>query len=51
MQVPPRLSHIDLGEADVDLLMEKFVKHGMTKLGEHSNVTPEVSRQILVTAL
>ena len=51
MQVPTRLSHIDLGEADIDLLMEKLVQHGMTKLGEHSNVTPEVSRQILVTAL
>lgn len=51
MQVPTRLSHVDLGEADIDLLMEKLVQHGMTKLGEHSAVTPEVSRQILVTAL
>lgn len=51
MQVPTRLSHVDLGEADIDLLMEKLVRHGMTTLGEHSAVTPEVSRKILVAAL
>lgn len=51
MQVPTRLSQVDLGEADLDLLIEKLVGHGMLKLGEHGAVTPEVSREILVTAL
>tara|TARA_R110001583_G_scaffold45974_2_gene144467 strand:- start:791 stop:1948 length:1158 start_codon:yes stop_codon:yes gene_type:complete len=51
MQVPTRLSHVDLGEADIDLLIEKLTQHGMVKLGEHKAVTPDVSRQILMTAL
>ena len=51
MQVPTRLSHVDLGEADIDLLIEKLTQHGMVKLGEHGAITPEVSREILVTAL
>ena len=51
MQVPTRLSHVDLGAADIDLLIEKLTQHGMVKLGEHSAVTPDVSREILVTAL
>lgn len=51
MQVPTRLSQVDLGEADLDLLIEKLTQHGMLKLGEHGAVTPEVSREILVTAL
>jgi NADP-dependent alcohol dehydrogenase len=51
MQVPTRLSHVGLGAADIDLLIEKLTQHGMLKLGEHSNVTPDVSREILVTAL
>jgi NADP-dependent alcohol dehydrogenase len=51
MQVPTRLSHVDLGEADIDLLIEKLTQHGMVKLGEHGAVTPEVSREILMTAL
>jgi NADP-dependent alcohol dehydrogenase len=51
MQVPTRLSHVDLGEAEIDGLMEKLIQHGMVKLGEHGDITPEISRQILVTAL
>lgn len=51
MQVPTRLSHVDLAEADIDLLIEKLTQHGMVKLGEHGAITPEVSREILVTAL
>lgn len=51
MQVPTRLSHVDLGEADIDLLIEKLTQHGMVKLGEHKAVTPDVSREILMTAL
>ena len=51
MQVPIRLSHVDLAEADIDLLIEKLTKHGMVKLGEHSAITPDISREILHTAL
>ncbi|MFT5888712.1 MAG: NADP-dependent alcohol dehydrogenase [Zhongshania sp.] len=51
MEVPTRLSHVDLGEAQIDGLIEKLTKHGMVKLGEHKAVTPDVSRQILVAAL
>ena len=51
MQVPTRLSHVDLGEADIDLLIEKLTRHGMVKLGEHGTVTPDISREILITAL
>jgi NADP-dependent alcohol dehydrogenase len=51
MQVPTRLSQVDLGEADVDGLIEKLTQHGMVKLGEHGKITPEISREILMTAL
>jgi len=51
MKVPTRLSHVDLGEADIDLLIEKLTQHGMVKLGEHGAVTPDVSREILIAAL
>lgn len=51
MQVPTRLSHVDLAETDIDHLIEKLTQHGMVKLGEHRNITPDVSRKILSTAL
>lgn len=51
MQVPTCLSHVDLGAADIDLLIEKLTQHGMVKLGEHKAITPDISREILVTAL
>jgi NADP-dependent alcohol dehydrogenase len=51
MQVPTRLSQVNLGAADIDLLIEKLTQHGMLKLGEHGDVTPDVSREILTTAL
>jgi NADP-dependent alcohol dehydrogenase len=51
MEVPTRLSHVDLGEAQIDGLIESLAKHGMVKLGEHKAVTPDVSREILVAAL
>lgn len=51
MQVPTRLSQVDLGESDIEPLIEKLMQHGMVKLGEHKAVTPEVSREILVAAL
>lgn len=51
MQVPTRLSHVDLAEPQIDGLIDKLTQHGMVKLGEHKAVTPDVSREILVAAL
>jgi NADP-dependent alcohol dehydrogenase len=51
MQVLTRLSYVDLDAADIDLLIEKLTQHGMVKLGEHRAVIPDISREILVTAL
>ncbi len=51
MQVPVRLSQIDIGETDIDGLINKLSQHRMIKLGEHGAITPEVSRDILVAAL
>lgn len=48
MQVPTRLSHVDLGEAEIEGLIEKLIQHGMVKLGEHGAITPEISREILM---
>ncbi|MDO6610936.1 iron-containing alcohol dehydrogenase [Shewanella sp. 1_MG-2023] len=51
MQVPTRLSDIDVGEEQVDILVSALEKHGMTKLGEHGDIDLAVSREILTTAL
>lgn len=51
MQVPTRLSHVDLGEAAIDGLIAKLTQHGMVKLGEKKAITPEISREILIAAL
>ena len=51
MQVPTRLSQVDLGAEDIDGLIEKLTQHGMVKLGEHRAITPEMSREILTAAL
>lgn len=51
MQVPTRLSHVDLGEKDVETLVARLEKHGMLALGEHSDITLEVSRDILKMTL
>jgi len=51
MQVPTRLSEVDLGSKDIDLLIERLAQHGMTTLGEHSDITLAISREILIKAL
>jgi NADP-dependent alcohol dehydrogenase len=51
MQVPVRLSDVDLGSKDIDLLIDRLKQHGMTALGEHSDITIDVSREILTQAL
>ncbi|MDV7103313.1 iron-containing alcohol dehydrogenase [Vibrio sp. TH_r3] len=51
MKVPVRLSEVNLSESDIDGLIVNLEKHGMVKLGEHGDVTLDVSRKILQTAL
>ncbi len=51
MQVPTRLAEVNITASDIDGLVEKLASHGMTALGEHSDITIDVSRQILTEAL
>ncbi len=51
MQVPIRLSDVKLGITDIDVLIGNLAKHGMTKLGEHGDISLDVSREILMQAL
>jgi len=51
MGVPTRMSHVDLNSGHIDNLIANLTEHGMVKLGEQRAVTPEISRQILETAL
>lgn len=49
--IPTRLSSYDIDENGIDRIIASLEKHGMTALSEHGDVTPDVSRQILVAAL
>ena len=49
--IPTRLSAYGVGADAIDTLIEQLQAHGMTKLGEHGDITPEVSRRVLVAAL
>ena len=51
MEVPVTLTEAGITSGDIDNLIVKLEKHGMTALGERQNITLEVSRQILETAL
>ncbi len=51
MGIPTRLSAYDLGADAIDALIAQLEAHGMTKLGEHGDITPAVSRRILEAAL
>jgi len=51
MQVPTRLSHVNLGSKDIDLLIDLLQQHGMTALGEKDDITLAISREILTQAL
>ena len=46
-----RLSGYDLGSEAVDAVVKQLETHGMTSLGEHQDITPQVSRTILEAAL
>ena len=49
--VPTRLSAYGLGPADIDVLIRQLDTHRMTALGEHKDVTLDVSRRVLETSL
>jgi len=51
MKVPIRLSEVGITKNDIDGILQKLELHGMTKLGEHKDITLEVSQQILELAL
>lgn len=51
MQVPTRLSDVELGSKDIDLLIERLEQHGMTALGENSDISLQTSREILTLAV
>ena len=51
LEVPTRLSAYQLDASAIDPLIAQLEKHGMVKLGEKQDISLEVSRQILQTAL
>ena len=51
MDVPTSLTDVELGTADIDVLVASLEKHGRTALGEHGKLTIADSRKILETAL
>ncbi len=51
MGVPTRLADYGIKADAVDVLVEKLQQHQMLKLGEHGDITLEVSRKILQAAV
>ncbi|OOE82360.1 NADH-dependent alcohol dehydrogenase [Salinivibrio sp. ML198] len=51
MNVKTRMSDYDLEETAIEPLIESLTQHGMTQLGEHGDVTPDVCRRVLQAAL
>ncbi|WP_077339094.1 iron-containing alcohol dehydrogenase [Pseudocolwellia agarivorans] len=51
MDVPIRLSEVGITQDNVEGLLEKLQQHGMTALGEHGDISIDVSRKILEQAL
>ena len=51
MDVPTSLGDVELGAADIDVLVASLEKHGRTALGEHGKLTIADSRKILEIAL
>jgi NADP-dependent alcohol dehydrogenase len=51
MEVPIRLSEIDITKEHIDGILERLQQHGMTALGEHGDITIDVSRKMLTLAL
>jgi NADP-dependent alcohol dehydrogenase len=51
MGVPTRLPDYGLGTQHIDGIVRALEAHGMVKLGEQRDVTPEVSRTVLELCL
>ena len=49
--LPTRLSDYGLGETDIEIIITQLESHNLTQLGEHKNVSLEISRQILATSI
>ncbi|WP_417538834.1 iron-containing alcohol dehydrogenase [Marinobacter sp.] len=49
--VKTRLGNYDLGEEHIEPLIKSLESHGMTALGEHGDVTPDVCRRVLHASL
>lgn len=49
--LPTTLSAYNLGEQDINAIVGQLEAHGMTALGEKSDLTPEISRRILEASL
>lgn len=49
--VPTRLADYGLDAACIEPVLQQLEAHGMTTLGEHGDITPEVCRQVLELAL
>ena len=50
MGVPTRLSGYGLDGSSIPALLAKLEEHGMTQLGEHQDITLDVSRRIYEAA-
>lgn len=51
MTVRTQLSAYQLGKENIPLILSQLEQHNMTKLGEHHNVTIEISRKVLEAAI
>ena len=51
MGIATHLSAYDLGKEAVDAVVNQLEQHGMVALGEHGNIDPAMSRDILTLAL
>jgi NADP-dependent alcohol dehydrogenase len=51
MQVKTRLSAYQITKEDIPALLAQLEKHGMVKLGEHGDVTLDISRTVLETSI
>ncbi len=51
MDVPTRLSQVNLDEKDIDKILENMIKHGKTAIGENESIDIATSKKILLQAL
>jgi NADP-dependent alcohol dehydrogenase len=51
MQVKTRLSAYQITKEDIPAMLAQLEKHGMVKLGEHSDVTLDISRTVLENSI